>query len=241
MISYLLKYEIMNSPLQEEEKATLAELESRARELENELSGIQSAIAILRARMNHGQTPATGKEVPLAPAWDTPIAISTPPQSQQTEKSSAAENIYLQALQPHHPLRSKWELGSGLESAQSTVEEIPAPVDDIPVATEMRLFGILSDGSAWERKIPFASIAAESGVILGRDGTVSHVVLEDASVSRAHVQFALNEYGLIACDLDSTNGTAVNGEPLSAYDNVRSLEDGNTITLGCITLQIEFI
>lgn len=230
----------MNSPLQDNEKATLAELEARARELESELAGVQSAIAILQARMNNGHAPATGHEVPLAPAWDTPIPVSTPPHAQQAENETGGE-IYLQALQPHHPLRSKWELGSGLENAETPVEDIPVVYEEVPVATELRLFGLLPDGSPWESRIPFAQIAGEGGVVLGRDAGIANVSLEDNSVSRAHVQFGLNEYGLTVSDMGSTNGTSVNDEPLSPYDNCRTLQSGDTLTLGCIALQVEFI
>lgn len=234
--------ECMNSPLQENEEATLAELEARARELESELAGIQSAIAILLARMNNGQPPAVGKEVPLAPSWDTPIAVSTPPQSQQTEENYQDTGlIHLQSLQPHHPMRSKWGLGSGLEDAEGEMPELPTYADEAPVATELRLFGLLPDGSAWEQRIPFAFIVSENGTILGRDENVANVVLADSSVSRAHIRFDLNEQGLTVSDMGSTNGTAVNNIPLTPYDNYRSIQSGDTLTLGCINLQIEFI
>ncbi len=232
----------MNSPLQEHEKATLAELEARARELENELAGIQSAIAILLARMNQGQPPAEGRDVPLAPAWDTPLAVSAPPQPQFPEEASVSENsIHLQSLQPHHPLRSKWGLGSGLETAEGEVPEFLPPAEDTPVATELRLFGLLPDGSAWEQRIPFAFIASEAGIILGRDESMANILLADPSVSRAHARFGLNEHGLTVSDLGSTNGTAVNDEALTPYDNYRAIHSGDTLTLGCIALQIEFI
>lgn len=230
----------MNSPLQDNEKATLAELEARARELESELAGVQSAIAILQARQQNGPAPATGHEVPLAPAWDTPIPVSTPPHAQQPDEETGGE-IYLQALQPHHPLRNKWELGSGLENAEAPAEELPTVHEETPVATELRLFGLLPDGISWERRIPFAQIAGEKGVVLGRDTGIANVALEDASVSRAHVQFGLNEYGLTVSDMGSTNGTAVNDRPLSPYDNCYPLQNGDTLTLGCISLQVEFI
>lgn len=231
----------MNSPLQENEKATLLELEARARELESELAGVQSAIAILRTRMENGQTPAAGREVPLAPAWDTPIAISTPPQSEPANETGASDNIYLQSLQPHHALRDKWQLGSGLEDAQFTASEVPVPEQPAPVATELRLFGLLSDGQPWEERIPFALIAQQGGIIIGRDPGVSNISLQDFSVSRAHIQFLLNDYGLAVSDMGSTNGTMVNGVPLSPYDNSHPIQNGDSLTLGQICLRVEFI
>lgn len=230
----------MNSPLQENETATLQELEARARELESELAGVQSAITILRARMYNGHTPATGQEVPLAPAWDTPLPISTPPQSRPSEEAQETGDIYLQSLPPYHALRDKWELGSGLEDAQTTLPPEQIYSEPTPVATELRLIALLPDGSPWEQRIHFSEIAAECGVILGRDPSVANIVLPDTGVSRAHIRFALNEHGLTVSDMGSTNGTFVNDAPLSPYDNCRPLQDGDTLTLGQITLQIQF-
>lgn len=231
----------MNSPLQENEKATLKELEARARELESELAGIQSAIAVLRARLNNGHTPAEGHEVPLAPAWDTPLPISTPPQSRPSEGNADTGYVYLQSLQPYHALRGKWELGSGLEDAQTADSIEPLPTAQAPVATELRLFGLLPDGSPCEVRIAFSQIAQECGVIVGRDPEVSHVALQDSSISRAHARLALNEYGLVVSDMGSTNGTIVNSNSLSPYDNCHPLQDGDSLTLGQVTLQVEFI
>lgn len=231
----------MNSPLQENEKATLLELEARARELESELAGVQSAIAILRTRMNNGHTPATGQEVPLAPAWDTPLPVSAPPQTRDTEATQDTGDIYLQALPPYHALRNKWELGSGLENAQAPLPAEPAYSEQPPVATELRLIALLPDGTPWEQRIPFAEIANESGVILGRDPGVANVELPDSSVSRAHIQLALNEQGLTVSDMGSTNGTTINGISLSPYDNCHPLQDGDALTLGQISLQVQFI
>lgn len=232
----------MNSPMQDNEEATLAELEARARELESELAGIHSAIAILLARMNNRHTPAAGQEVPLAPAWDMPIPVSAPPQS---HAAAAAEEetsaIYLQTLQPHHALRSKWGLSSGLEAAEKEETEIPSSAVVTPVANELRLFGLLPDGAPWEQRIPFAFIASENGIILGRDTNLANVLLEEASISRTHAQLALNERGLTISDMGSTNGTAVNDIPLSPYDNYRAIQSGDTLTLGNVCLQVEFI
>ena len=76
---------------------------------------------------------------------------------------------------------------------------------------------------------------------IGRDPAAAHITIEDESVSRAHMHLQLNESGLVASDLQSTNGSAINGEPLTAYNSCSPVEDGDTLTLGYITLQVEFI
>lgn len=232
----------MNMQQEDNDIRTLEELQARAKELESELTGVQTAIAILQSRMNGGETPATGHEVPLAPSWDAPIPVSSIPAPQgYADETTDTGNVYLQALQPHHPLRSKWELGSGLENA--VAPEYAAPATDYAsnVATELRLFGLLPSGLPWEQRIPFSAFAQGNGFIIGRDETAASIVLPDVCISRAHSQLILNEYGLVVSDMGSTNGTAVNGAPLTPYDNVRTLQDGDTLTLGYINLQVEFI
>lgn len=232
----------MNSPEQQENLAKLEELEQRAQELESELSEVQTKIAGMHALMHDGQAPATGQDVPLAPSWDAPIAISTPPRTNLTvDDTIDTGNVYPQALQPHHVLRAKWNLGSGLENALTPDIFVPEPEGGEEVATELRLFGLLTDGNPWEQRIPFDDIAKVDGVILGRDPDMVHFTVNDSSVSRTHVQLRLDEYGLIVSDMGSTNGTAVNGEPLTPYDNSRPLKDGDALTIGCIDLQVEFI
>ena len=220
---------------QNTDSATLAELEARARELESELAAVQHSIAMLKGSM--GSRAAV--EVPLTPAWDAPIPVACPPQSQNTDDTTDTGYIFLQSLQPYHALRAKWGLGSGLENAQNP--EISHAAADMPVATELRLIGLLSSGVAWEQRIPFTTIAQDEGIIIGRDPAAAHITIEDESVSRAHMHLQLNESGLVASDLQSTNGSAINGEALTAYNSCSPVEDGDTLTLGYITLQVEFI
>lgn len=213
----------------------MADLEKRARELENELAAVQAALTMLRAR----ESGEPAREVPLTPAWDAPIPVACPPQSQPTDDTTDTGQIFLQALQPYHALRAKWGLGSGLENAQNP--EIAPTVTEMPVASELRLFGLLNSGEAWEHRIPFTAVAQEDGLVLGRAPEAAHITIDDASVSRAHMQLQLNESGLVASDLGSTNGSAINDEPLTAYNNCRPVLDGDTLTLGNISLQVEFI
>lgn len=232
----------MNSSEQDINQQKLEALEARARELEGELSGVQSEIAGMHAIIHEGQTPAESKDVPLAPVWDAPLAISKPPTThKQDDDTIDMGYVYPQSLQPYHVLRAKWKLGSGLENALTPEIITPGLEEEEEVATDLRLFGLLSDGSPWELRIPFNDIAQDEGVTLGRDPEIVHFAIEDPSVSRTHAQLRLDEYGLIVSDLGSTNGTAVNGEPLTPYNNAHPLQDGDNISIGCINLQVEFI
>lgn len=234
----------MNPPAQSQAEENMAALEARALELQNELSAVQNALAGIHARMNEGQQPAAAKDVPLTPAWDAPLAISAPPVSQPALSADEAGDtglIFLQALQPYHALRAKWHLGSGLENALMPEIHIPDKQGNDEVASDLRIFGLLSDGNPWEQRIPFHEIARENGVILGRDPGAANYVVDDASISRSHLQLRLDEYGLVVSDLGSTNGTSINDIPVNAYNNNQPLQDGDTLTIGCVSVQVEFI
>jgi hypothetical protein len=71
-------------------------------------------------------------------------------------------------------------------------------------------------------------------ITIGRS-TSSDVVLDDANVSRAHAEIRPEGDGWLVVDLDSTNGTRVNGSPIRQ----RRLSDGDQIAVGSSTLRFE--
>ena len=61
------------------------------------------------------------------------------------------------------------------------------------------------------------------------------VVLEDRNVSRRHAEVRRIPGGFVVVDLDSTNGTKVNGAGVKE----RRLEDGDQVVLGSSTIRFE--
>jgi predicted component of type VI protein secretion system len=61
------------------------------------------------------------------------------------------------------------------------------------------------------------------------------LTLEDEAVSWNHLEIEARDQVLMATDLDSRNGTALNGEPL---DRPRRLRDGDTLIVGGNRLEI---
>src|SRR4051795_5588584 len=82
---------------------------------------------------------------------------------------------------------------------------------------------------------------APHSVALGGERTVvgrspeAEVTLEDEAVSWNHLEIERKGDVLMATDLDSRNGTALNGEPL---DRPRRLRDGDTLILGGCRLEV---
>lgn len=71
-------------------------------------------------------------------------------------------------------------------------------------------------------------------VTVGR-GPGSDISLPDPAVSRAHASVRLDGTTVVVEDLDSANGTAVNGEQI---DSARRLESGDVIEVGGSRLEV---
>jgi len=72
----------------------------------------------------------------------------------------------------------------------------------------------------------------ESELVVGRSKNAD-VTVQDSAVSRQHARFHLREEGVYVEDLDSHNGTFVNG---TAIEQFRYLRDGDKVTLGSNTI-----
>lgn len=83
---------------------------------------------------------------------------------------------------------------------------------------------LVADRGAEKGKVHQVSAARST---LGADRTCD-VVLTDAHVSDRHASLRFDEGGFVLTDLDSTNGTRVNGESIQR----QSLADGDRIELG---------
>jgi pSer/pThr/pTyr-binding forkhead associated (FHA) protein len=70
--------------------------------------------------------------------------------------------------------------------------------------------------------------------VIGRDPQVD-LPIDDEAVSWHHLEIENRGGVLMAIDLDSRNGTALNGEPL---DRPRRLRDGDTLVLGGHRLEV---
>src|SRR3954447_6821966 len=83
---------------------------------------------------------------------------------------------------------------------------------------------------------------APHSVALGGERTVvgrspeAEVTLDDEAVSWNHLEIERKGDVLMASDLDSRNGTALNGEPL---DRPRRLRDGDTLIVGGHRLEVK--
>ncbi|MEZ5076880.1 MAG: FHA domain-containing protein [Solirubrobacterales bacterium] len=89
----------------------------------------------------------------------------------------------------------------------------------------------ISGGSEAPRSVPLSG----GRIVVGRSPEAD-LRLDDEAVSWNHLEIELRGEVLMATDLDSRNGTALNGEPL---DRPRRLADGDTLIVGDHRLEVK--
>ena len=83
-------------------------------------------------------------------------------------------------------------------------------------------------------------VKRQQSVLIGRDSTQCNVVLENTSVSRRHARLSVDGNNILQIeDVGSTNGTSINGEPITP-GLIRPLEPGSTLKLGDIELVVRY-
>jgi hypothetical protein len=83
----------------------------------------------------------------------------------------------------------------------------------------------------------FALKAGSQPVCIGR-AAGNRIRIEDTSISRVHCSFALRSDGqVVLADLNSSNGTSVNGQALHANE-ARAIHPGDALTVGDIRLTV---
>jgi pSer/pThr/pTyr-binding forkhead associated (FHA) protein len=81
---------------------------------------------------------------------------------------------------------------------------------------------------------PRSAPLSEGRTVIGRDPDAD-LCIDDEAISWSHLEVENRGGVLMATDLDSRNGTALNGEPL---DRPRRLRDGDTILVGGHRLEV---
>ena len=105
----------------------------------------------------------------------------------------------------------------------------PAPTPVLPATVFPPRPAAPFDGSGLER------CAAPGGFVLGRDSALVDATLDHRSVSRRHARLTRRDGRLRVEDLNSTNGTRVNGRRLEPFAP-RVLAPGDAVALGDVDL-----
>jgi len=79
---------------------------------------------------------------------------------------------------------------------------------------------------------------AQKGLVIGRQRSLAELLLTDGSVSRRHARIVPLDGGLGIIDLNSSNGTMIDGRRLAPYADPVPLRAGDSLTLGDVKLKL---
>jgi S1-C subfamily serine protease len=100
-------------------------------------------------------------------------------------------------------------------------------------SAQVELTGIDSSGQRFNLK---TYLSTNDSVLLGRDASACKFAINDPSVSRQHAQIKKSSSGIQICDLNSTNGTWVNGTKIGT--NYVRLKLADEIVIGKVKVKI---
>jgi hypothetical protein len=107
-----------------------------------------------------------------------------------------------------------------------------------PIEGGWLLVGEAEDGSVIRLVIGESELAQTYlGLTVGRHPALCHRVIADGSVSRRHLRFALARGELLVEDLNSLNGTLLDGQPLATFQP-QEVSAGQSLAIGKINLHV---
>lgn len=121
------------------------------------------------------------------------------------------------------------------EAARQVAAQAPRPAP-----FRCMLLGQDNTGREFALNIPALALGAPSGVTLGRNPANAEFIIDHEAVSRDHLRLTYTEGGLHAEDLNSTNGTNVNGQLLNPGEQV-VLQNNDRLEIGPIVFQVHLI
>ncbi len=80
--------------------------------------------------------------------------------------------------------------------------------------------------------------AGGEGLVVGRQRSLSDLVLADSSVSRRHATFRMSGSDVAVVDLNSKFGTVVDGQKLKPYGAPARLRDGSELRIGDVRVTV---
>lgn len=110
--------------------------------------------------------------------------------------------------------------------------------DETPLAEGWGLEG--ADGAGREIRLVFGEdelAKAYLGLTIGRHPQLCERTIDDPTVSRRHLRIGLRGGELFAEDVNSLNGTLLDGQGLTPFQAV-VLREGQTLTLGRAILRV---
>lgn len=96
------------------------------------------------------------------------------------------------------------------------------------------------DGVRYLLRISADQLTRENGVVIGRNPPDSPFVINHSDVSRQHVRMKLIKDRLFIEDLNTTNGTTLNGQSINHKGSI-TMNNGDQIIMGSVVLRLRSI
>jgi S1-C subfamily serine protease len=102
-----------------------------------------------------------------------------------------------------------------------------------------RLILNYQDGGAARQQSATLSSADRNGFVIGRDATLSHLIIDNAGVSKRHARLSVDETGRIFLeDLNSFNGTTIGSQRLAPFEK-KPIKSGSSFVCGGVPIRVE--
>ena len=129
-----------------------------------------------------------------------------------------------------------------LSTAEQEAEEARQVAAKAPKPAPFKciLEGQDDTGKAFTLSIPALALGDPAGVVLGRNPVGSEFIIDHDEISREHTRLTYANDRLYAEDLDTLNGTAVNGNVLQPREKVL-LQDKDRLQMGPLILTVRLV
>ena len=152
--------------------------------------------------------------------------------TEDEESEASAPPASGAALSRPEELPGEAPQGEGIQDLLSSVQREGAALLDRGLGCV--LHGRIGNGATFSEEIAGASLL-EAGVVVGRNPHNATVVIEDDTLSRRHARLFAEGRAVFIEDLDSTNGTLVNGTRLDPGTRW-AVSDGDRIEMGAVQI-----
>ena len=129
-----------------------------------------------------------------------------------------------------------------LSSAEQEAEEARQVAAKAPKPAPFKciLEGQDDTGKPFTLSIPALALGDPAGVVLGRNPADSEFIIDHDEISREHTRLTYSNDRLYAEDLDTLNGTTVNGNVLQPREKVL-LQDKDRLQMGPLILTVRLV
>ena len=145
-------------------------------------------------------------------------------------------------LTSRHKKRSLAAAAQRLQEAEQEAEVARQAAADAPQPAPFRclLEGKDDTGQPFALSIPALALGDPAGVVVGRNPANAEFIINNEAISREHVRLTCTGGELQVEDLDTTNGTRINGRQLSPGISTL-LQDNDQLELGPVRLTVRLL